>query len=260
MALAKNTVEENKDKLVVRKVSRDSGLEYDVFEKDYYSESKISKIKSIFYEKEVNIENATEELAELFQAKVFDYPKPVYTIRKLIESINDSYAIVLDFFTGSGTTGHAVITQNSTDESNRRYILVQLPEILDPIEPSQKAAADFCDSIGKPRNLAEICKERLRRAGQKLKEDNPMFNGDVGFRVFKLDSSNIQAWEPDRDNLAATLEEHAEHLKADRTEQDILFELLLKLGLDLTVPIEENLSPEKLFTALAPVRYSCVLH
>jgi adenine-specific DNA-methyltransferase len=94
---AKNTVEENKDKLVVRKVSRDSGLEYDVFEKDYYSESKISKIKSIFYEKEVNIEIATEELAELFQAKVFDYPKPVYTIRKLIESINDSYAIVLDF-------------------------------------------------------------------------------------------------------------------------------------------------------------------
>jgi adenine-specific DNA-methyltransferase len=78
----------------------------------------------------------------------------------------------------------------------------------------------------------------LRRAGNKIREENPLFAGDLGFRVFKLASSNIRAWEPDRENLAETLEASVEHLKTDRTEQDILFELLLKLGLDLCVPIE----------------------
>ena len=101
-------------------------------------------------------------------------------------------------------------------------------------------AADFCDQLGKPRTIAEITKERLRRAGKKVREEKPMFAGDLGFRVFKLAASNIRAWEPNRDNLAATLEEHAEHLKTDRTEADILFKLLLKLGLDLTVPIEHK--------------------
>jgi adenine-specific DNA-methyltransferase len=104
----------------------------------------------------------------------------------------------------------------------------------------QKAAADFCDQLGKPRNISELTKERLRRAGKKIHEENPMFAGDLGFRVFKLASSNIRAWEPNRDDLATTLEESIEHLKTDRTEQDILFELLLKLGLDLTVPIERK--------------------
>jgi len=88
--------------------------------------------------------------------------------------------------------------------------------------------------------IGELTKERLRRAAKKIQEENPMFAGDLGFRVFKLASSNIRAWEPDRENLAATLEEHAEHLKTNRTEADILFELLLKLGLDLAVPIEQK--------------------
>jgi adenine-specific DNA-methyltransferase len=118
--------------------------------------------------------------------------------------------------------------------------LVQLPEPLDPNDKEEKAAAELCDQLGKPRTIAEVAKERLRRAGKKIREENPMFAGDLGFRVFKLASSNIRAWEPDRENLAATLEEHAEHLKTDRTERDILFELLLKLGLDLTVRIEEK--------------------
>jgi adenine-specific DNA-methyltransferase len=111
---------------------------------------------------------------------------------------------------------------------------------LDPEDKDQKVAAKYCDELGKPRTLAELTKERLRRAAKKIREENPMFAGDLGFRVFKLASSNIRAWEPDRENLAQTLEASAEHLKADRTEADILFELLLKLGLDLTVPIEEK--------------------
>ncbi|AGG07269.1 site-specific DNA-methyltransferase [Dehalococcoides mccartyi] len=170
----------------------------------------------------------------------FENPKSVDMLQLLIQFTTDDGDIILDFFAGSGTTGHAVMNQNVTDSGNKRYILVQLPEMLDPDNKDQKLVSDFCDQIGKPRNIAEMCKERLRRAGKKIKEEHPMFTGDIGFRVFKLDSSNIRAWEPDRDNLAATLDQHAEHLKVDRTEQDILYELLLKLGLDLTVPMQQK--------------------
>jgi adenine-specific DNA-methyltransferase len=129
---------------------------------------------------------------------------------------------------------------NVDDTGERRFILVQLPEPLDHNDKDQKGAANFCDQIGKPHSIAELTKERLRRAGQKIKDESPIFAGDTGFRVFKLDSSNIHAWEPNRDNLAQSLFDATEHLKDDRTEQDILFELLLKLGLDLTVPIEQK--------------------
>jgi adenine-specific DNA-methyltransferase len=173
-------------------------------------------------------------------ANVFDFPKDEGILQKFVEmaAAPSGNAIVVDFFAGSGTTAHAVMAQNAIDEGNRRYVLVQLPEPLAPENKEQKAAADFCDKLKRPRNMAELTKERLRRTAKSIHEENPMFSGDLGFRVFKLASSNIRAWEPDRDNLATTLEEHAEHLKNDRTEQDILFELLLKLGLDLTVPIE----------------------
>jgi adenine-specific DNA-methyltransferase len=132
------------------------------------------------------------------------------------------------------------MSQNTADKGQRRFIVAQLPEPLDPSVAEQKASADFCKKLGKPQNIAELTKERLRRAGQKIREENPMFSGDLGFRVFKLASSNIQAWEPDRERLAETLEASVDHLKTDRTESDILFELLLKLGLDLTVPIETH--------------------
>jgi adenine-specific DNA-methyltransferase len=177
-------------------------------------------------------------LNKLFGAEVFKYSKPHDLISYLFSLTTADQDIVIDFFAGSGTTGHAVMAQNAADNGNRRYILVQLPEPLDPENKDQKTAAAFCDKLKKPRNIAELTKERLRLAAKKIKDDNPMFAGDLGFRVFKLASSNIRAWEPDRDNLAQTLEASVEHLKTDRTEADILFELLLKLGLDLTVPIE----------------------
>src|SRR5262249_11261734 len=160
-------------------------------------------------------------------------------IKQLIKWSNiTADAVVLDFFSGSGTTAHAVMQLNAEDSGSRRFIMVQLPEPLDPNNSDQKATADFCDKIGKPRNIAEVTKERLRRAASKIKSENPLFAGALGFRVFKLASSNIRAWEPNRDDLPATLEESIEHLKNDRTEQDILFEVLLKLGLDLTVPMD----------------------
>ncbi|ABK97872.1 site-specific DNA-methyltransferase [Pelobacter propionicus] len=172
----------------------------------------------------------------------FDTVKPTRLLKTLIQSITNpgNNEIVVDFFAGSGTTGHAVMAQNSADGGNRRYVLVQLPEPLDPENKDQKTAANFCDQIGKPRTIAELTKERLRRAAKKVKDDNTLFAGDLGFRVFKLDSSNIRAWEPNRDDLEQTLLDHAEHIVSGRSEQDILYELLLKLGLDLTVPIEQK--------------------
>jgi adenine-specific DNA-methyltransferase len=136
--------------------------------------------------------------------------------------------IVLDFFAGTGSILDAVFQQNAEDRAKRRCILVQLPE------PLSGTAGTF-------RTIADVTKERLRRAGNKVREENPMFAGDLGFRVFKLASSNIRAWEPNRDDLPTTLLDSIEHLKTDRTERDILFELLLKLGLDLTIPIEQEI-------------------
>jgi adenine-specific DNA-methyltransferase len=130
------------------------------------------------------------------------------------------------------------MSRNAIDGGARRYISVQLPEPLDPGDSRQKVAADFCDTLGKPRTIAELTKERLRRAAKKIKHENPHFEGDLGFRVFKLDTSNIRAWEPDRDDLDKTLLDSVEHIKPDRAESDVLYELLLKLGLDLCVPIE----------------------
>jgi adenine-specific DNA-methyltransferase len=180
-------------------------------------------------------------------AAVFDFPKDETVLQRFVQmaSGQEPGALIMDFFAGSGTTAHAVLAQNLADGLDRRFVLVQLPELLDPSRSDQAVAAKFCDDIGKPRNIAELMKERVRRAAAKLKEENPTFAGDVGFRVFKLASSNIRAWEPDRDDLATTLEGAVEHLKSDRTEQDVLYELLLKLGLDLCVPIEAKTLADK---------------
>lgn len=214
-------------------------LEVDEAEEANGEDVGIQVAGSYFYRSALQASNL---MLNLFGAKVFDSPKDHEVLARWISYVGSPSKddIVLDFFAGSGTTGHAVMAQNAADGGNRRYILVQLPEPLDPENKDQKTAADFCDKLGKPRTIAELTKERLRRAAKKIKEENPMFAGDIGFRAFKLDSSNIQAWAPNRDDLPKTLEESAEHLKTGRSEVDILFELLLKLGLDLTVPIEKK--------------------
>lgn len=185
-------------------------------------------------------QHGTNELLELFgNAQIFPFPKPTGLIRPLLEfGAPDFSDIVLDFFAGSATTAHALMGVNASDSGVRRFVLVQLPEPIDP--DANLAAAEYCDRLQKPRTIAELTKERIRLAAQKVKNENPLFAGDLGFRVFKLDSSNIRAWQPNRDDLEKTLLDHAEHIVAGRSEQDILYELLLKLGLDLTVPIEQK--------------------
>ncbi len=244
---AKSSYLANKDRIVVKRVrssnlvNKDGGeVKWNVFTKTYLNDviKDASAKPNSLIEDHIN-QNSSHELNEL--EVPFSFAKPSSLIGYLCEITrakgND---LVLDFFAGSGTTGHAVFTAKASGKSDLRFLLVQLPEPLDPEDKDQKEGARFCDKLNRPRNIAELTKERLRRAAKKIKEENPTFTGDLGFRVFKLDSSNIRAWEPDRDDLPKTLEDSVDHLKTDRTEQDILFELLLKLGLDMTVPIEEN--------------------
>ena len=182
----------------------------------------------------------TNEIVDLFgDARVFPFPKPTGLLQKLVEiaTSNTKDALVLDFFAGSGTTGQAVYCQNAADGGSRRYILVQLPEPLNDEGRDQKVPLAFCNKIGRPANIAELTKERLCRSARKLREESPLPNGDLGFRVYKLAASNIRAWEPDASDLEGTLLQHSEHLVPGRTEQDVLYELLLKLGLDLCLPI-----------------------
>ena len=182
---------------------------------------------------------AKKEVDALFGSQgVFQYPKPVLLIRRLIQLVVRPHDTVMDFFAGSGTTGHAVMQQNMADDGGRRFILVQLPEPLDPDVAAQQNAAEFCDKLHKPRNVSELTKERLRRAASKIKDGDPDYTGDLGFRVFRLDTSNIRAWDPTPDDLEGALLAGLDHIEPGRTEEDILYELLLKLGLDLCVSIE----------------------
>ena len=133
-------------------------------------------------------EMATKNFSSSFDnTKVFDFPKPLSLLEFLIEQLADqTNAVILDCFAGSGTTGHAVMKLNAEDGGQRQYICVQIPEKLDPKNKNQATACDFLDGIQKPRTIAEITKERLRRAGAKIRQEHPDFQGDLGFKVFKL--------------------------------------------------------------------------
>ncbi len=194
-------------------------------------------------------QEAKKELLELVKFadsdSVFDTPKPTRLIRRMLQiGAEGSGDLVLDFFAGSGTTGHAMMAQNAADGGTRRYILVQLPE------PTGRE--DY-------KTIADICRERLRRAGEKVRQENPMFHGDTGFRAFRLDSSNIRAWDPAPENVGAAVQASIEHLKADRTEEDILYELLLRLNLDLSLAIDQReIAGKSVYSAGAGTLFACL--
>ncbi len=199
-----------------------------------------SKPKSIWLGGEFSSDSGKRALKSLMPGDAFDFPKSLDFLRTCVLLGTSGTDIVLDPFAGSGVTAQAVMQQNAIDNQARRFVCIQLPEPLNPDDKKQKAAAALCDSLGVPRNIAELTKERVRRAAAKVKADNPMFAGDSGFRVFKLGHSNIRAWNPAPADLEKTLLAHQDHLIEGRTESDVLYELLLKLGLDLCVPIEER--------------------
>ncbi len=176
---------------------------------------------------------ANSELKALGLSGVFNNPKPSRLINRMItlsENENNN-GVILDFFAGSCATAQAVLQANVNGRYMRRFIMVQLPE------PCDEKSVAYKEGL---KTIADIGKERTRRAASKIKQENPEYNGDLGFKVFKLDSSNIRAWQPDRDDLEETLFDQIDHLVQGRSEQDILYELLLKRGVELTAPIEEK--------------------
>jgi adenine-specific DNA-methyltransferase len=170
--------------------------------------------------------------------KWFDYPKPVNLIKVLIEASTDSDSIVLDFFAGSGTTGQAVFEVNLEKASTRRFVLVQLPEKIDEMSESSKAGF---------KTISSVTRERIRRCSVQIESSNPkMFTNkvDLGFRAFELHESNFAVWDTnaikgDQNKLEQQLFEQVEHVLAGRTNQDILFELMLKSRYELTTPVEQ---------------------
>ena len=162
----------------------------------------------------------------------YDYPKPVALIEYLIKVGCGGGGIVMDFFAGSGTTAEAVINLNANDDAQRQFICVQLPDPPTGLEASIN---------GKPANLAEITEYRIRTVANKVHKDSPMFSGDLGFRVFALQSSNFKAWKADKpkdaEQLAKQLTLHVDHLVEGRTQLDVLYELLLKSGFSLDTRI-----------------------
>ena len=228
---SKPKLEKDKDQLIVRLVRRkDGSQEYDIFQKDYLTSNKFRKPMSIWNEKEINNEVATEMIQKLFDSKVFDYTKSIYLIMKILQIATKENDIVLDFFAGSSTTAHAVIKKNEVDDSNRKFIMVQIPEVTD--ENSVAYNEGF-------KTICEIGKERIRRAGDKIVQESGNKDLDIGFKVFKLDSSNLEKWDPDYDDLEQTLLVSQDNIKPDRTQEDLIYEIMLKYGIDLTLPIEE---------------------
>ncbi len=177
---------------------------------------------------------ATREVRQLFGTKVFDFPKPVSLIAQLCSQVTQSTDVVLDFFAGSASTAHAVMAQNARDGGRRSFILVQLGEPVDP--ESEAGRAGFA-------TIAEMAKERIRRAGVEIVEGGPLLAGelDVGFRSFKIDTTNkadVLRTPDGTEQSELTL--YTDSLKGDRTGDDLLFQVLLDWGLELAMPIRSE--------------------
>ncbi len=179
-------------------------------------------------------EQGTKEVDSLIGNKVFSFPKPTNLISQLLTSIHNKNAIILDFFSGSATTAHAVMKLNAEDGGNRKFIMVQLPELCD--EKSEAYKAGY-------KNICEIGEERIRRAGEQIKadweKDHPSdglfgneekFNVDIGFKVFKLDSTNVVPWDSSAEYNEENLFNLSDVFKNDRSKEDILYEIMLKYG------------------------------
>lgn len=177
-------------------------------------------------------QESDKEFLELFDKKYFDYTKPIKLIYNLVKSNFTEEGIILDFFSGSATTAHAVMLLNSEDGGNRKFIMVQLPEKTD--EKSEAFKAGY-------KNICEIGKERIRRAGKKIKEESSLTTQDLdtGFRVLKLDSTNMQdIYYSPKDISQADLFSQVDNVKPDRTGEDLLFQVMLELGATLDSKIE----------------------
>ncbi|MBU1976752.1 MAG: site-specific DNA-methyltransferase [Nanoarchaeota archaeon] len=275
------------NELIAKKINRNGVDVYDIYRIDLLQaedgEIKRTKFQSIVDAKTMNYQNARQYIKDLFgNSELFDFPKPPELIIQILKNIVGDDYIVLDFFSGSATTAHSVMQINSEDGGNREFIMVQLPELTYEIKNGKevsKKESKIAYEMGF-KTISEIGMERIRRAGEKIKKDElekieselanlesklededakkqkkelvtkkeRFENLDIGFKTFKLDTTNLSLWDEKTDDIQATLEENIDAIKEGRTEEDVLYEVLVKYGIDLTVPIEEEeLEGKKLY-------------
>ena len=259
---------DNEDKLIIRGDN--------IYRKMFIDENE-GKIPETIWDNVSNAANASDEIKKLFGTIVFDTPKPTPYIREMLKIATKENDIIMDFFSGAATLANAVFEQNLEDGGNRNFICVQLPEKTE--EDSEAYKAGY-------KNICEIGKERIRRAGKKIEEEILTFNKapiienekdakllkamldksfetfqkgknlfkinnenrhiDTGFKVFKLDTSNLKKWNnaptKDADEVAKRIQLSLDYLEADRTELDLVYEVMLKYGLDLTLPITKSVN------------------
>ena len=208
---------------------------WSVFRKDYLEGTSLyTKSKALWTESEMNHENGKEMIGQLFGNTPFDFPKSVDYIKKCILLGTKKDSIIMDFFSGSATTAHAVMKQNSEDGGKRTFIMIQLPE-------SVSANATALNSGFK--TICDIGEERIRRAAKRIKEESPLTTADldVGFRVLKLDSSNMKnVYYNPAEYTPTIFSSLTDNIKEDRTPEDLLFQVMLDLGIELSASIREE--------------------
>jgi len=244
---SKERVEKAKKLELIEFVRSRSGEDYKVYYKIYqYFNSEGKKIERLTPFKTLYLDGFTNrqgvlQLKSLFKnLRLYDYPKPTSFLKELLLMGSDEDSIILDFFAGSASTAHAVLDLNKEEGGNRKFIMVQLPEICD--ENSEAHKAGF-------KTIADIGKERIRRVIKNIKKEKEktLFKNkklDLGFKVFKLNKSNFKIWDgenipKDKNSLEKQLEFHINHIDPKSTQEDILLEILLKAGFELTTKIEK---------------------
>ena len=218
-------------------IKKDRANKWQVYTKQYLNCDNEGNIKPRTLQPSALIEKysttqSNKQLEVLLGKSIFSYSKPVELIKLFLKIFTFQEDIILDFFSGSSTTAHAVMQLNAEDGGNRKFIMVQLPEETDKKSEAYKAGY---------KNICEIGKERIRRAGAKIKEENPESSIDTGFKVFKLDSSNMEdVYYKAEDLHKEDIMDYVNHIKEGRTEEDLLYQIILEYGLSLTAPIEQE--------------------
>ena len=222
-------------RLVPRLISKRN--EFDIFVKDYLDKGdkeRTRKFKSVLDDKSFNNQNGTQEVKALLKGEYMSFPKSMEYIKSICLMGSKDDSLVLDFFSGSATTAHAVMQLNAEDGGHRKFIMVQWPE--ETPTDSEAAKAGY-------RNICEIGKERIRRAGKKIKDDSPLTTQDldIGFRVFKCDESNYKdvAFSP-KDYSQESLDLFVDNIKDGRSDLDLLFDCMLRWGVELSMPLKST--------------------
>ncbi|HEK2898215.1 TPA: site-specific DNA-methyltransferase [Proteus mirabilis] len=186
-------------------------------------------IRSLQLDTSISSRKGTAEVESLFGAKIFPFPKPIELLKRFIKICTDKNDIILDFFAGSASCAHAVMSVNSEDNLNRKFIGVQIPE--------QTAIGSEAKEHGY-QTISDISKDRIRKAAKNLRNTLNDDSIDLGFKSFKLDETNIRSWDADFNNLEQVLQQATKSLKDERTNEDVLYEIFLKYGYELTTPVE----------------------